>query len=133
MKRIAIVALLGLLVVGSAAAQNANESELFVKTIYVEKVYPHQLGYMVSYVTTDLRLEQVFLPIEWFGVAAGRAKIIYGHDKAFPYMDVYWENGEFSHLRLYVKENLRDLSWGAIDQTEDYTDEFAVDTLELNL
>jgi hypothetical protein len=48
-------------------------------------------------------------------------------------MDIFWENGEFSHLRLYVVRDLRDMSWGAIDQTEDLSEEFAVETLELRL
>lgn len=133
MKRIAFVALVALVFVGGAAAQEFNESPLFVKTIYLEKVYPHQLGYMVTYVNNSLELRSLYIPMDWFGVAAGKAELVYGSDRAFPYMHIYWEDGEFSHLRLYVKQNLRDVSWGAIDQTEDLTDEFDVDTLELRL
>lgn len=135
MKRIAIVLCL-LVVLGGflrAQSQTGNESSLFVKTIYVERVYPHQLGYMVTYVGSDLQLQRLYIPIEWFGNAAGKAEIVYGTDRAFPYLDIYWEDGEFSHLRLYVQRSLDHITWGAISQTEDWSDEFEVDGLELHL
>ena len=132
-KRIALGLCMVILVASIAAAQTDNESDLFVKTIYLERVYPHQLGYMVTYLGQNLRLQRLYIPMDWFGIAAGRARLIYGTDRAYPYMDVFWENGEFSHLRLYVVRDLRDMSWGAIDQTEDLSEEFAVESLELRL
>ena len=134
-KRIALIVCFVVVLTGVTVAQdgNWNESNLFVKTLYLERVYPHQLGYMATYVGADLRLQRLFMPIEWFGVAAGRAEIVYGSERSYPYVDIYWEDGEFSHVRLHVHTSLNHISWGAIDQTEDWSDDFAVDGLELRL
>jgi hypothetical protein len=49
-----------------------------------------------------------------------------------PYMTVFYEGAEFSHVRLFVQENRNHPTWGTLSGGEDLSEEFAVETLELD-
>ena len=104
----------------------------------VIRIYNHSLGYKVVYVKSDASLHVIYLPKEWFLVAAQtgvepKAEIIAGRDSSYPYFSVFWEDGKFSHIRLYLNRDLRHESWGDMDTTQDLTEEFTVETLNLEL
>jgi hypothetical protein len=47
-------------------------------------------------------------------------------------MQVFWEDGAFSHVRLVVHADRSDRTWGSLPSDVDYRDEFAVETLQLD-
>ncbi len=126
-----VVALLG---VSGVFAQNQEEEDvdLQVMTVYVQMVYPHSQGYKVIYNRTDLYPGEVYLPGRWFTNAASTGEILYTSHPTAPYMNVFYENGEFSHVRLYVQENRAHRSWGALRGGQDLSEEFATDTLQID-
>ena len=115
----------------SVSAQEA-ESSYYSRTLYVLRVAPHNLGYRVVYQTEQGTPFATYLPIEWFSNAAGKAAIIYEWDDSAPYMMVYWKDGEFSHLRLFVPPTFDDPAWSVIPPSVDAESEFNVETLRLH-
>lgn len=129
MKKVLLVLVLFALI--GAGTAFAQDSSLYVRTIYITKVYPHNLGYKVIYSTGTFEQEEAYIPLEWFKSTNGKGMIIYGDDPGYPYMSVYWENGEFSHVKLYVNKSINHVSWGSLNTDVDLTEEFNVESLEL--
>lgn len=129
MKRIALVLLV---LIACTLALGAQESALYVKTLYIEQVYPHELGYKIDYRRSNsMMLASTYLPIEWFeGGPDSIAKVVYANDNSVPFLNVYWREGEFDHLVLYVHSSYNHLSWGSLPKTEDVASRFDVDEPE---
>jgi hypothetical protein len=113
------------------------ESEFYYKNILITKVYPHALGYKVMYMKGSMDLVEIYLPMKWFSASSGKdgqmakGEVIYGEDSSYPYLSVYWKDGKFSHVRLFVKKNYSDSSWGSISQEEGLAKSFEVEELKL--
>ncbi len=136
MKIRSVLAILIILLGASSTAfgqeQNDNEkNNLLALTVYVQRVYPHSQGYKVIYNRSDLYPGEVYLPGRWFTNTDGKGAIIYSNHPSVPYMTVFYENGEFSHVRLFVHSNPSHTSWGALRGAQDLSNEFSSDTLEI--
>ena len=122
------IALLLLLMIGFTLILSAAESDFYVKTLYIEKVYPHALGYKIEYRDPNsMYLGAAYLPLEWFGRPDSPARLVYARDTSVPFVNVYWKNGEFHHLVLFVHESLQHISWGSLAQTAGVADRFDID------
>ena len=133
-KRILIVAILIVMVAGFSVAQEqqeSNESEFFVHTVYLNQVFRHRLGFKVTYTAANLDYKQVYIPTSWFTPAACKGELIETPSKRAPYMVVYYENGEFSHVRLFVRDNPFHVTWGRLEDEPNADEKFNKDTLEL--
>ena len=99
------------------ADKKANDSQYYYKNVGLERIYPYRNGYAVQYRSGLHRLETAYLPMEWFASSAGRGEIItLPSGKAWPSLTVYYKNGEFSHVRLYVHHLASHETWGSIPQ-----------------
>ena len=128
MKRLALVLLL---IIGCTLILSAVESDYYVKTLYVQKVYTHELGYKIEYRRSNsMYLAEAYLPLAWFGHPESPAKLVYANDNAVPFVNVYWKNGEFHHLVLFVHSSLNHLSWGTLPKTEETANQFNIDEPE---
>ncbi len=134
MKKRAILSglILFLLITGVAGAET---SEFFVKTVPITRVYQHRLGYRIAYSKSDHTLGILYVPHEWFVREAGttdepKAELVTGSGKAIPYFSVFWRNGEFHHIRLYLEEDLRANSYAELDNPEAFNNRFDKETLE---
>ncbi|HOV37853.1 MAG TPA: hypothetical protein PLG79_03950 [Spirochaetales bacterium] len=113
------------------------ESEYYARTIYIEKVFPHQLGYKILYTTSKLDIAEAYIPHKWFSQSSSRdgelvkGEVQWGDDPSYPYMIIFWKNGKFSHVRLFLKKNMHDLSWGSLNPTQDLTEKFNVEEIVL--
>tara|TARA_B100000614_G_scaffold208857_1_gene191664 strand:- start:1249 stop:1668 length:420 start_codon:yes stop_codon:yes gene_type:complete len=128
------VAIMGIAVAAASAQdqqQGPGDINVQVVTVYIQKIYPHPQGYKVIYYRSDLYPGEVYLPGRWFTNAADKGEIIFTSHPSAPYMDVYYENGEFDHVRVFARENRADPTWGALPGNEDLTDEFSVETLDI--
>jgi len=102
-----------------------HDSEFYYKNVLLERIYPYRNGYAVQYRRGINRLEMVYLPMEWFTGAAGKGEIItLPAGKAWPSLTVYYKNGEFSHVRLYVHHMASHQTWGTIPQNVVLDDRF---------
>ena len=127
MKKAIFIALL--LVV--AATLIAEESTMFVKTVPIKRVYPHRLGYRVLYLKANLDFEEFFVPLKWANFSGGKAEIFIGDAPSFPYFSVFYKDGEFSYIRLYLHESRNHETWGVMKLSDDYDDKFEDESLNL--
>ena len=103
----------------------AEESKFYARSFNIEKVYFHAKGYKVTYMTGKLKYASAFLPHSWFSQSAkkdgvlAKGELAYGEDASYPYMTVFWKDGKFSHVRLYLKRNFYDVSYGVINPKQD--------------
>jgi hypothetical protein len=100
---------------GSSGISPENESNAFYVNIPIEKIYPYQKGYVVLY-RTQMTLKETYIPLEWFSGAEGKAELIRlgPGGQRWPYLTVFYKDGEFSHLRLYVRREVGHETWGNI-------------------
>ena len=117
-------------------AQNSNregqESEYYYVNISLEKIWPYRKGYIVQYRKGLNQIGRLYLPYEWFTEAASRGEIItLPKGKAWPSLTVYYKEGEFSHLRLYVHRWASHPTWGSVPQNINIDSNFDIDTLKI--
>jgi hypothetical protein len=122
MKKLVIAAVFVVfLVIGSPIfAQDKpkeSQSEYYYKNITLEKIYPYRNGYVVQYRRGINSLDKAYLPMAWFTYPGGRGEIInLPQGKAWPSLSIYYKNGKFSHVRLYVHRIATHETWGVIPQ-----------------
>lgn len=98
----------------SSGISPENESDMFYVNIPVEKIYPYSKGYVVVY-RNNTQLAETYIPLEWFSGPEGKADLIrLSSGKRWPYLTVFYKDGEFSHLRLYVRREVTHETWGNI-------------------
>ena len=125
MKRIALALLL---LIALTVIASAIESEMYVQTLYIEKIYPHPLGYKIEYrLPTSMFMAAAYIPFDWFGGTGSKAKLVYASDKASPFANVYWRNGEFDHVLLVVQPSFAHVSWGSLSDSESVRSRFDID------
>ncbi len=129
MKRAVCVFLL-LLVLGAAFAQE-QDTKVYVKSVPILKILTSSAGYKVLYVKSDMQVGELYLPLSWFGKAGGQAEIVFGKDPSYPYFSVFYKDGKFDFIRLYVLDNVGDISWGILKRSEEEFNRFKVDTLKI--
>jgi hypothetical protein len=110
-----------------------KESEYFYVNVPLEKIYPYRKGYVVQYRKGVNQMGRAYLPVEWFEQAASRAELLYlGPGNSWPYLTVYYKNGAFDHVRLYVHRSRTHETWGSVSLTVNIDDRFEnVDDLKL--
>jgi hypothetical protein len=92
-----------------------KSSEYFYENITLEKIYPSRMGYILQYRKGVNGLARLYVPNEWFTDAASRAELItLPKGKNWPSVSVYYKNGEFSHLRLYIHRWKGHQTWGNV-------------------
>ncbi|MDR0400771.1 MAG: hypothetical protein LBH51_07480 [Treponema sp.] len=84
----------------------------------IDRVYPYRKGYVVKYrKTASQDVGTLYLPREWFVTAAGRGELIFlAPGPKWPYVSVFYNEGKFSHIRLYLRQDRGHETWGNIPQ-----------------
>ena len=138
MKRLVVAVVLALLITAGSPvfAQRipaGSESEYYYVSVSLEKIWPYRMGYVVQYRRGPYNIGRAYLPAEWFTNAASQGEIIIlPAGNAWPSMTVYYRNGEFSHVRLYVHRMHTHQTWGNVPQNVNIDSEFdRIDTINL--
>ena len=121
MKKLIII-LVFLAVITPVFAQNSSDDSttMYYINVPVERIYSCNEGYIVQYRTSTNRYSTIGIPNEWFVGAAGKADIVrLPPGTNWPTMSVFFQDGEFSHVRLYVHRSRSHLTWGIIPQGTD--------------
>jgi hypothetical protein len=110
-------------------AQNAQDSEggFYYVKVPIVKIYPYSKGYVVTYNvgTYGTELDTAYIPASWFSIKEGKGAVVYlKADSVVPNITVYYRNGEFDHVKLYVRENRGDSSWGYMPLQTNIDDRF---------
>jgi hypothetical protein len=106
----------------SGAAKDA-----YCKSIPLIKVWIHQQGYVLQFWNSHSQVQDIYIPISWFNKgSASKAYIVYGNDRAFPYCSIFWVEGKFDHIRLYVFDDYHSPTWGVLEATSEMDKSFEV-------
>lgn len=123
MKKLIAALIFVLFVAGWASA---GESPYYAKAVTIQKVTSHEKGYKVTYFTSHGDLKTIYVPLEWFYQVGDyktddgfiKAEIVRGNGDSYPYMQIFWKNGKFHHLRLFVRDSYNDRMWGIVNPAE---------------
>jgi hypothetical protein len=122
-----VVFLVLLLLACSAGFSQQNVRDMYVKTVHIDKVYPHSLGYRILYFKSTMEYGEMYIPSSWFSFAgAGKMNVVWGSSRTYPYLTIYYADGKFDHIVLFLNSNLQDLSWGILPAGIDLSKQFNV-------
>lgn len=110
-----------------------NISELYYINVPIEKVYPYRLGYVVLFRKGNNELGRAYIPYEWFRVNVKKAELVQlGDGPTWPSMSVFYKEGAFYAVRLYVAKRASHLTWGNIPSNVNLDDRFQnVESIDL--
>ncbi len=117
-----------------SAQNNADDgtSAYYVRNMVISQVALGDFGYRVTYRNGRGRLHYAYIPHDWFRSAAGKAEQIDTWTKAAPFMQVYYRDGAFSHVRLFLIPTYDHVSWTVLNDEEDTEANFASEELVIN-
>jgi len=126
MKKLIIITVF-MALVSPVFAQNNNFSEdanVYYVNVPVERVFPTGKGYIVQY-RKGFGVATIGIPNEWFTDAGSKAELItLPRGANWPTMTVFYREGEFSHVRLYVHNTRSHPTWGNVPQSFDVSKYF---------
>jgi hypothetical protein len=120
-----------LLLMLALAAFGQEQPKVYVKSVPILKIFSHPEGYKVLYMKSDMKVGEFYIPHGWLSKAGGKAEMVFGRDPSYPYFSVFYRDGKFDYVRLYVIDDVKDLSWGILRKTEASNAAFGVDTLQI--
>ena len=98
---------------------SAYPKEVYCKVVPLMKVWTHALGYVVQFFSSTQKVQDVYLPLTWFNNGINsKGEIVYGLDPSYPYMAVFWEEGKFDHVTLYVSSDDNSRTNGALSNVD---------------
>ena len=129
MKKLLAILVFALVFTGLASA---IESPIYAKAAPVQKITSHEKGYKVTYFTSHGDLKTIYVPLEWFYQVSDyktsdgfvKAELVRGHGPAYPFIQFFWKDGKFHHLRLFVVADYNDRTWGVVNPAEDMASKF---------
>ena len=98
---------------------------------HIAMIYAHRLGYKIVFIRGNSEFGVVYVPLDWFGKAGGMGEIVWGDERSYPAFTAFYVDGEFHHIRLYLKRNLSDPTWAVLRASSEEQARFDVDTLEI--
>ncbi|MDR2446623.1 MAG: hypothetical protein LBD58_04975 [Treponema sp.] len=110
-------------------AQDAQDSsgDFYYVKVPIAKIYPYSKGYVVTYNvgTYGTELDTVYIPTSWFSTKDNKAVLIRMRaTPVVPNITVYYRDGAFDHVKLYVRADYRDTSWGHMPLQANLDDRF---------
>ena len=154
MKKLIIV-FISLTVIFPLYAQDntTNLQNIYYKNVLIQKIYPSGRGYVVQYLKINGEVGTIGVPNNWFMdpktggdpaartaavslqyTAAGKAEIVaLSPGKAWPSMSVFYVDGKFHHVKLYVHWFKGHQTWGNIPQGMDVSRYFSDDDETFNI
>ena len=109
-----------------------NISDLYYINVPIEKVYPYRLGYVVLFRKGNNALGRAYIPYEWFKFTVRKAELVqFGDGPSWPCMSVFYKEGAFHSVRLYVAKRGSHITWGSIPSNVNIDDRFQVDGIDL--
>jgi len=127
-----IITLLFLLIISPVFAQTQNKSDnlreqpdLYYVNVSVERIYFAGMGYVVQYRKSSNQIGSLGIPYTWFTDAASKAEMVkLPRGPNWPNMTVFYRDGNFSHIRLYVHREKGHPTWGLTPQGSDVSRHF---------
>jgi hypothetical protein len=109
------VALLLCLSLPAFAQAQSYPKDAYVKTVPLVKVWMNQLGYVLQFFSSKSQVSSIYVPISWFNNGPeSKADIVFGNEKGYPYVSIFWVDGKFDHIRMYVLNDYNSTTWGIL-------------------
>jgi hypothetical protein len=108
-----------------------KQPDVYVVSVPILKILSHPEGYKVLYMRGDMKVDEFYIPHRWLAKSGGKAEMVFGRDPSYPYFSVFYRDGKFDFIRLYVMEDIKDLTWGILRKTEASNAAFGGETLEI--
>ncbi len=115
------------------ASQN-NPKDAYYKVVPLMKVWsPAAWATWSRYLNSSNQVQTDYIPMAWFNKGTNsKADIVYTLGPAIPYMSVYWADGKFDHVTLYVSSDDSSLTNGVLSQNADLSSQFNVQEIPRN-
>ena len=127
MKKSVCFLLIFLFCAATLSGQSTSDSNIFVKSVGIVKILTHELGYIILYEKQKSSIGELYIPYTWFNKSGGTGELVWGKDTSFPFFSVYWVDGKFDHIKLYLQENPDHPSWGrSTKPVSDLKDKFNI-------
>lgn len=137
MKKLCICVLLSTLIIFGMFAQTntstTQEDSYFYQSVPVFKVFSHKDGYLVIYQKNDSNLNKVAFPKEWFDAFDKRGSIKALPKNLDPYMSVFYNNGSFDCVIIYMPVSKLNSTWGMLTSKDDISGFMASESFVLEL
>ncbi len=130
-KLLIVIALAGILVVPGVLAE--DDTQLYARSFRIARIDAHEMGYRVLYHQDSGRLSVTYFPHEWFSRADGAGRLYMEVNRSVPFMEVFWKDGEFSHVKVYAHRDMGHPTWQRWRPDEDPTEYFDVDVPVIEL
>jgi len=110
----------------TTAAEQGEESDLYVLTVPLEKVFLHNSGYAIKYRKGLAKTRMAYMPIDWFIVPPGNTKNVLGEvhqigpGRVGPHISIFYRGAKIDHIKLYVRKEILHSSWGTIEPYASY-------------
>jgi hypothetical protein len=126
MKKLIIVLILMALVLPVFAQNDSGaDAQMYYINVPVEKVYLSHEGYVIQYRKGVNQIATTGIPYEWFTNAAGKAEVLFlPSGRGWPSISVFYREGEFSYLKLYVHRWKNHPTWSIVPQGADMSKHF---------
>ena|SRR4030042_189860 len=105
--------------------------DVYVVTVPILKILSHPEGYKVLYMRSDMQVDELYIPHRWLSKSGGKAEIVFGREPSYPYFSAFYRDGKFDFIRLYVFDDVKDLTWGILRKTEASNAAFGGETLDI--
>lgn len=133
MKKLVLVSILMAVIVplfaqGADSDARYNTSNMYYVNVPVEKIFMSGPGYVIQYRRATNQIGTIGIPYNWFTDAGARAELInLPRGRNWPSLTVFYRDGEFSHVRLYVHRTKSHITWGVVPQGADVSRHFPED------
>jgi len=104
---------------------------VYVVSVPILKILSHPEGYKVLYMRSDMQVDELYIPHRWLSKSGGKAEIVFGREPSYPYFSAFYRDGKFDFIRLYVFDDVKDLTWGILRKTEASNAAFGGETLDI--
>ena len=98
------------------AQNNSSEADdMYYINVPIERIIVTRDGYIIQYRSSRSMMATIGIPVEWFidpDGSAEKVRLKTGGD--WPTMSVFYRNGEFSHVRIYVHPAKAHRTWGSV-------------------
>lgn len=127
MKKLIFLLILLVFISPVFAQSNLENPSLYYVNVSIERIFPSNQGYVIQYRTQN-GFATIGVPNSWFNDPAGRADMVrLPRGPNWPTMSIFYSDGEFSHVRLYVHAVKSHNTWGSIPQGTDVSRFFPED------
>jgi len=128
-KLIFAIILLALIMPVFAQNDSGENRNLYYVNVAIERIFTVSEGYLIVY-RTQKGYATIGVPNEWFWDTENLRKgdmVRLPRGVNWPTMSVFYADGEFSHVRLYVHPSRSHSSWGTVSQGTDVSGYFPGD------